>query len=552
MKKILVVDNDEPILQFMNDLLGKDGHEVVTAQDGLSALDILKTYTPDVIFTDLVMPNIGGKKLCEIIRGTEELKKTFLIVLSAVASEEEADIAELGADACIAKAPFNEMAHDILAALDQIDLVISQRLSRDLVGIRSTSLRGITKELLSVKRHFEIILESMSEGILEITGDGRIVYANPSAISLVNMPEKKLLASNFVEIFSKDDRRRIGELLNSINHKPQAITDESPVNLKGHQVTLEILPLGEDMSSTILILNDVTERKRSERELRKAHDELEERVKERTLELAKVNDNLKRKIEELEQAEKALRQSEEKYRQHFENVFDVMFSIDRNYRVVNVSPSVEKLLGYRPEELIGRSFQDLNVLVPTYLEAALSDMKRVLKGERIALSLYEFIAKDGTRKYGEVSGAPLILSGKVIGVISVARDVTGRKQAEKELFQEKENYRVLVEESPFGISLIGEEGQYKYTNPKFTEIFGFTLEDIPTGREWFRKAYPDKKYRNRVISTWLIDQEETKSGEGQPRSFSVTCKDGLEKMILFRSVKMQTGEHIVIYDDITE
>ena len=552
MKKILVVDNDEPILQFMNDLLGKDGHEVVTAQDGLSALDILKTYTPDVIFTDLVMPNIGGKKLCEIIRGTEELKKIFLIVLSAVASEEEADIAELGVDGWIAKAPFNEMAQDILAALDQIDLVLSQRLSRDLVGIRSTSLRGITKELLSVKRHFEIILESMSEGILEITGDGRIVYANPSAISLVNMPEKKLLASNFVEIFSKDDRRRIGELLNSINHKPQAITDELPVSLEGHQVTLEILPIGEDMSSTILILNDVTERKRSERELRNAHDELEERVKERTLELAKLNDNLKRKIEELEQAEKALRQSEEKYRQHFENVFDVMFSIDRNYRVVNVSPSVEKLLGYRPEELIGRSFQDLNVLVPTYLEAALSDMKRVLKGERIALSLYEFIAKDGTRKYGEVSGAPLILSGKVIGVISVARDVTGRKQAEKELFQEKENYRVLVEESPFGISLIGEEGRYKYTNPKFTEIFGFTLEDIPTGREWFKKAYPDEKYRNRVISTWIIDQEETRSGEGQPRSFSVTCKDGLEKLILFRSVKMQTGEHIVIYDDITE
>jgi PAS domain S-box-containing protein len=229
-----------------------------------------------------------------------------------------------------------------------------------------------------------------------------------------------------------------------------------------------------------------------------------------------------------------------------------MFSIDRNYRVVNVSPSVEKLLGYRPEELIGRPFEDLNVLVPEYLEVALSDMMRVLKGERIALSLYEFIAKDGTRKFGEVSGAPLILSGKVIGVISVARDVTGRKEAEKELFREKENYRVLVEESPLGISLIGGDGKYRYINPKFTEIFGFTLEDIPTGREWFRKAYPDRKYRNRVISTWIDDQKESKSSEGLPRSFTVTCKDGLEKLIHFRSVKIETGEQIIIYDDITE
>ena len=547
-----MVDNDQLILKFMNDILTKEGHQVITAEDGLSALDILKSYTPDVIFTDLVMPNIGGKKLCEIIRGTEEIKDTFLIILSAVVAEEEEGIAEIAPDACVAKRPFDEMTQDVLTALDQIDLVLSQRLSTDLAGIRSTLPRGITKELLSVKRHFEIILESMSEGILEITADGRIVYANSFALSLINIPEQELLTSNFVEIFSEDDRRRIGELLNSINHKPKAITDKSPVNLNGHQVTLEILPIGEDMLSAILILNDVTERKRSEEELRKAHNELEERVKERTFELAKLNDDLKLNIEELKQTEKALRQSEEKYRQHFENVFDVMFSIDSNYRLVNVSPSVEKLLGYKPEELTGRPFQDLHVLAPDYLEVALSDMVRILEGERIALSLYEFIAKDGTRKFGEVSGAPLVLGGKVIGVISVARDVTGRKQAEKALYREKENFRVLVEEFPLGISLIGEDGRYKYTNPKFVEIFGFTLEDIPSGREWFRKAYPDDKYRNHVISTWMIDQEKSKLGEGLSRTFSVICKDGLEKLIHFRSVKMQSGEHIVIYDDITE
>ena len=79
MKRILVVDNDNFILEFMNDLLSKEGHQVLTAEDGLSALDILKTYTPDVIFIDLVMPNIDGKKLCEIIRGIERLKDSYII-----------------------------------------------------------------------------------------------------------------------------------------------------------------------------------------------------------------------------------------------------------------------------------------------------------------------------------------------------------------------------------------------------------------------------------------------------------------------------------------
>ena len=57
MKKILVVDNDIFFLKFIEELLVENGHQVVTAKDGLSALDILKTYTPDLIFVDIVMPN---------------------------------------------------------------------------------------------------------------------------------------------------------------------------------------------------------------------------------------------------------------------------------------------------------------------------------------------------------------------------------------------------------------------------------------------------------------------------------------------------------------
>ena len=59
MKKIMVVDNHPVMLKFMTNLLEKDGHQVLTALDGLSALEILKASIPDVIFVDLVMPNIS-------------------------------------------------------------------------------------------------------------------------------------------------------------------------------------------------------------------------------------------------------------------------------------------------------------------------------------------------------------------------------------------------------------------------------------------------------------------------------------------------------------
>ena len=146
------------ILEFMNDLLSKEGHQVLTAEDGLSTLDILKTYTPDVIFIDLVMPNIDGRKLCKIIRGKHELKDTFLVILSGTAVEKEMSAAELKANVCIVKGPLDEMAQNILSTLDQVDPRTSKYVSEEVIGIENLYVRRATLELLSVKEHFEVIL----------------------------------------------------------------------------------------------------------------------------------------------------------------------------------------------------------------------------------------------------------------------------------------------------------------------------------------------------------------------------------------------------------
>jgi len=117
--KVLAVDNNPIILKFMSDFLGNRGYHVLTAADGLSALEVLKTYRPNVIFLDLIMPNIDGKKLCRIIRRNRKLKDASIIILSAVAAEEEPNYAEYGADAYIAKGPLNTMSEHILTALHQ-------------------------------------------------------------------------------------------------------------------------------------------------------------------------------------------------------------------------------------------------------------------------------------------------------------------------------------------------------------------------------------------------------------------------------------------------
>ncbi len=120
------------------------------------------------------------------------------------------------------------------------------------------------------------------------------------------------------------------------------------------------------------------------------------------------------------------------------------------------------------------------------------------------------------------------------------------------LSRENQKLQLLVEKSPFAVSIIDHEGHYTYINPKFTALFGYTLEDIPTGKDWFEKAYPDPECRKEALSAWFDDLRKYPIGEIRPRTFSVTCKDRAEKLILFRSVTSKTGDHFVTYEDITE
>ncbi|MFH1950913.1 MAG: ATP-binding protein [Pseudomonadota bacterium] len=170
-------------------------------------------------------------------------------------------------------------------------------------------------------------------------------------------------------------------------------------------------------------------------------------------------------------------------------------------------------------------------------------------------------------------GVPLKHAGKTIGMIGLGNKESGydlsdqqtiealsvafvealmHKRVEKAFEAEQEKFRALVEESPLGVSLIGEDGVYKYVNPRFVELFGYSLKDIPDGREWFRKAHPDPEYRTQVISEWLNDMKKTKESEGSSYTWSVVCKDGSKKVIQFVAVSMETGDHLVIYEDLTK
>ena len=116
----------------------------------------------------------------------------------------------------------------------------------------------------------------------------------------------------------------------------------------------------------------------------------------------------------------------------------------------------------------------------------------------------------------------------------------------------KKIFSGVAEHAPVPISIIEQDVEYRYVNKKFIETFGYDLNDFKTGREWFSLAYPDTVYRKNVISTWKSDLEKYKSGTERPEIFTVRCKNGVDREIVFRPVTLSDMKQFVVYEDVTE
>jgi len=256
-KKILVVDDSEQMLEFMTSLLEEEGHEVITAQDGFSALNMLISFIPDIMFVDLVMPIISGDKLCKIVRKMQHLHDCHLVLVTAAAAELEFDFTELGVDTCIAKGPYGSFMEHVLTAIKEFDSPQKQDTPKSIMGLEEVYPRRMTKELLSRNRSLETILESMGEGILEVYS-GKIVYANAAAASLCGVSQEELLATYFVDLFEPSDRPRVNALLAPGTGKFSEVRPGNAVKLNSRQVTIKNFTEKHQASTSIILITDVT------------------------------------------------------------------------------------------------------------------------------------------------------------------------------------------------------------------------------------------------------------------------------------------------------
>jgi two-component system cell cycle sensor histidine kinase/response regulator CckA len=231
--------------------------------------------------------------------------------------------------------------------------------------------------------------------------------------------------------------------------------------------------------------------------------------------------------------EDTLSEREETYRLQFENVNDVIYSVDPDLRLTTVPPSVERVLGYRAEDLVGKTLPELNLLTPESLQEATHDIGRGFAGKPLGIGEYVFLAADGTRRVGELRSA-LIRSrqGEIIGLIGVARDITERERTLSALRESEERYRQVIENANDAI-FIAQDGVIKFPNPRTLELLGYLpdqLLDIPFANH----VHPEDRQ--------MLGERHLKRLKGEPvpssYTFRAITKDGRQLWVEISSVKI--------------
>jgi diguanylate cyclase (GGDEF)-like protein/PAS domain S-box-containing protein len=193
---------------------------------------------------------------------------------------------------------------------------------------------------------------------------------------------------------------------------------------------------------------------------------------------------LQQKIRELERLEPerksasdAMQKSEEYFKEITQNSSDIIFIVDEQGTIAYASPSVERFLGYKPDELIGK--RSLDLILSDDKPKAVEDFGRALLTREIVIpDVFRVGHKDGTERILEGFGKNLLDNPIVDGFVMNVRDVTERKQAEKALRESEERYRTLVENASDIVFRLDETGHLTFVNPAALRITGYEEKEI--------------------------------------------------------------------------
>ncbi len=303
--------------------------------------------------------------------------------------------------------------------------------------------RDITKkieaeqQLRESEAKWRSLVESAPNMIMIVDREGTIKFINKT---LPGYSIKDTIGTNHLDYTEQKYHEIIKDVLEQVfrTGEPSRYTFQGigPNNsIAWYETHVGPLKNDNNVDAVTLITTDVTKHKKAEEILRKAHEETENQVRERTAELLQTNTTLQVEISERKKVEESLQESEQRFRSLVEAMGDMVWEIDLEGKYTYISPKSEDLLGRTPNEIIGKtpfSFMPANEAKRSYeyLKSVYSKLIPILEFESVVFK------KDGRRINVAMNGMPILdPDGNLIGYRGVDKDITERVRSQEHMFQ---------------------------------------------------------------------------------------------------------------------
>ncbi|MDQ7786601.1 MAG: PAS domain S-box protein [Thermodesulfovibrionales bacterium] len=327
------------------------------------------------------------------------------------------------------------------------------------------------EELESMSMELAISLSEVFEALKKISsGDPTVRVPEKSKIELIHKLKHivNLTAEEIGEIVDQSHEFAI-VLAEHFDVLHRVSTGDLQARVEGKS-QVELLESLKNVTNETIesISNEISKRKKADKSLRKAHDELEHRVEQRTAELRRLNEKLAEEIAERKKIEEALRQSEKHYRSLIETMNEGLSVVDKQSVITFVNEQFCTMTGYTQKELVGNG---LSILLDKENQKILTKQwASRIKGDDTSYEI-TLTRKDKTRMHTIVSPSPVYDEGGVFsGAIGIFTDITDRKQAEEKLLSYQQQLRSLASE----LSLV-EERQRRCIATELNDYIGQTL-----------------------------------------------------------------------------